>query len=93
MPGKIYLLQDNGDLHPLTEHAYENEDMLQGLIRRYPKLPARPSPLALAPPRHFVEGTIQPSCPLPAAQRSRPAEMAARAHFPPCGPTKQKTPR
>ena len=38
MPGKIYLLQDNGDLQSLTEHAYENEDMLQGLIGRYPDL-------------------------------------------------------
>ena len=38
MPGKIYLLQDNGDLQPLTEHAYDNEDLLQRLVGDYPDL-------------------------------------------------------
>jgi len=38
MPGKIYLLQDDGDLQALTEYPYDSEDLLQGLLGRYPDL-------------------------------------------------------
>lgn len=38
MPGSIYLLQDNGTLHSLTERLYDSEDLLQGLLSRYPDL-------------------------------------------------------
>lgn len=38
MPGKIYLLQENGNLQSLTEHPYDREDLLQGLLGRYPDL-------------------------------------------------------
>jgi hypothetical protein len=38
MPGKIYLLQDDGNLQSLTEHRYDSESLLQGLLGRYPDL-------------------------------------------------------
>lgn len=38
MPGKIYLLQEDGNLQSLTERRYDSEGLLQGLLGRYPDL-------------------------------------------------------
>lgn len=38
MPGKIYLLQDDGSLQVMSEHAYATEKRLQQLIKDYPDL-------------------------------------------------------
>ncbi|MBI3944027.1 MAG: hypothetical protein HY326_13505 [Chloroflexi bacterium] len=38
MPGKIYLLQKDASLQPLTEQAYASEDLLQSLLEDYPDL-------------------------------------------------------
>jgi hypothetical protein len=38
MTGKIYLLQGDGNLQSLTEHQYDSEALLQGLLGRYPDL-------------------------------------------------------
>jgi len=38
MSGKIYLLQDDGQLHSMTERSYVNEERLQVLLRDYPDL-------------------------------------------------------
>lgn len=38
MDGGIYLLQENGELVEMTEHAYDSEDLLQGLLAEYPRL-------------------------------------------------------
>lgn len=38
MPGKIYLLQDDGSLQSLTERRYDSEDLLQALLGHYPDL-------------------------------------------------------
>lgn len=38
MPGNIYLLQDDGNLQSLAERPYDNEDLLQGLLAKYPDL-------------------------------------------------------
>jgi hypothetical protein len=38
MSGKIYLLQDDGQLHAMTERTYVAEERLQVLLRDYPDL-------------------------------------------------------
>ena len=38
MTGRIYLLQEDGGLHPLEERPYGSEDLLQGLLGSYPDL-------------------------------------------------------
>lgn len=38
MSGGIYLIQDNGELLEMNEQAYDSEDLLQGLIEKYPNL-------------------------------------------------------
>jgi len=38
MSGKIFLLQENGHLQSMSEHAYINEEHLQTLLRDYPDL-------------------------------------------------------
>ena len=38
MTGKIYLIQENGTLQPLSEQPYASEDLLQGLLGQYPDL-------------------------------------------------------
>jgi len=38
MPGVIYLIGSNGELVELREQAYDSEDVLQGLLERYPNL-------------------------------------------------------
>ncbi|MBN1811805.1 MAG: hypothetical protein JXA14_08215 [Anaerolineae bacterium] len=38
MTGRIYLLQEDGTLQSLTERHYDSEDLLQGLLARYPDL-------------------------------------------------------
>ena len=38
MTGKIYLLQDNGSLHAMTERSYVTEERLQLLLKDYPDL-------------------------------------------------------
>jgi hypothetical protein len=34
----MYLLQENGELVEMTEHAYDSEVLLQELLARYPSL-------------------------------------------------------
>ncbi|MFG6116057.1 hypothetical protein ACGTN9_12820 [Halobacillus sp. MO56] len=34
----IYLLQDNGELVKMNEHAYDSKELLQGLVEKYPNL-------------------------------------------------------
>lgn len=36
MRGKIYLIEDGDTLHPLTEHTYSSENLLQKLLAAYP---------------------------------------------------------
>lgn len=38
MSGGVYLIQDNGGLVEMTEQTYDSEDLLQGLIAKYPNL-------------------------------------------------------
>jgi hypothetical protein len=38
MSGGIYVIQENGDLVEMAEHAYDSEDVLQVLLARYPAL-------------------------------------------------------
>ncbi len=38
MGGRIYLIQDNGQLVDMTEQAYDSEDLLQELLAKYPSL-------------------------------------------------------
>lgn len=38
MPGKIYLLGDDGNLEPLAEQPYASEDLLRGFLGAYPDL-------------------------------------------------------
>jgi hypothetical protein len=38
MGGKIYLLQANGSLQPMSEHAYVSEEKLQLLLKEHPEL-------------------------------------------------------
>jgi hypothetical protein len=38
MPGGIYLIQEAGKLVEMTEHPYDSEDLLQGLLEKYPML-------------------------------------------------------
>lgn len=38
MAGGIFVIQPDGGLVELTEHAYDSEDVLQGLLARYPQL-------------------------------------------------------
>ena len=38
MSGVIYLISSNGELVELREQAYDSEDVLQGLLERYPNL-------------------------------------------------------
>lgn len=40
MSGGIYLIQDSGELVEMIEHAYDSEDLLQGLLAKYPNLMA-----------------------------------------------------
>ena len=35
---RIYLVEDNGDLRTMPENHYDTEDMLQGLLEKYPDL-------------------------------------------------------
>ena len=54
MTSKIYLLQDNGTLQPLTERPYASEDLLQGLLGQYPDLLAGDQIDAAAPRRWLL---------------------------------------
>jgi hypothetical protein len=38
MPGNIYLIQNDGKLHAMSEQPYSNEDLLQKLLEDYPEL-------------------------------------------------------
>lgn len=38
MAGGIFVIQGDGDLVELSEHPYDSEDLLQGLLARYPRL-------------------------------------------------------
>jgi hypothetical protein len=38
MDGGIFLLQENGELVDMTEQEYDSEDLLQGLLEKYPRL-------------------------------------------------------
>lgn len=38
MPGGMYVIQSDGQLLELSERAYDSEDLLQGLLARYPSL-------------------------------------------------------
>lgn len=38
MSGSIYLIQNDGELVEMTEHAYDSEDLLQRLLASHPKL-------------------------------------------------------
>jgi len=38
MAGNIYLIQNNGKLHAMTERPYKTEDLLQKLLEDYPEL-------------------------------------------------------
>ncbi len=38
MPGKIYILQADDTLQVLTEHSYDSEKLLHGLLASYPDL-------------------------------------------------------
>ena len=38
MSGKIYLIQENDTLQPMSEQPYANEDLLQTLLEKYPDL-------------------------------------------------------
>lgn len=38
MSGGIYLIQGDGQLVEMTEASYDSEDLLQGLLARYPNL-------------------------------------------------------
>jgi hypothetical protein len=38
MSDKIFLIGEKGSLHPMEEKPYDTEDILQGLLERYPDL-------------------------------------------------------
>ncbi len=38
MDGEIFVLQENGELVDMTERQYDSEDLLQGLLEKYPRL-------------------------------------------------------
>ena len=38
MPEKIYLIQSNDELQPMTEQDYSSEDLFQTLLEKYPDL-------------------------------------------------------
>jgi hypothetical protein len=38
MSGGVYLIQENGGLIEMTKETYDSEDLLQGLLARYPNL-------------------------------------------------------
>jgi hypothetical protein len=38
MPGGVYLIQEGGELVEMIEQPYDSEDLLQGLLARYPNL-------------------------------------------------------
>ncbi len=38
MNGRIYLVQDNGELLTMEEEGYATEDLLQELLAKYPAL-------------------------------------------------------
>jgi len=40
MPGGVNLIQGDGQLVEMTEHLYDSEDLLQGMLAEYPNLSA-----------------------------------------------------
>ena len=52
----IYLIQDDGELIELKEHAYDSEDLLQELLARYPDLLAGDQMDAAVPRRWLLVG-------------------------------------
>jgi len=54
MSGLIYLIKDSGDLVEMKEEAYDSEDVLQGLLARYPNLLAGEQIDAAAPRRWLL---------------------------------------
>jgi hypothetical protein len=54
MPGNIYLIQDNGQLIEMPEKAYDSEDLLQGLLAKYPSLLAGDQIDSTAPRRWLL---------------------------------------
>src|SRR5215218_11164160 len=40
MPGGVYLIQGDGQLVEMTEHPYDSEVLLQGMLAEYPNLSA-----------------------------------------------------
>ena len=51
MSGGIVLIRDDNELVELTSAAYASEDLLQGLLERYPNLLAGDQIDAVAPRR------------------------------------------
>ena len=54
MSGGIYLIQDNGQLVEMTEQTYDSEDLLQGLLAKYPNLLAGDQIDSAAPRRWLL---------------------------------------
>jgi len=54
MNGGIYLIQDNDQLVEMKEQAYPSEDLLQGLLAKYPNLLAGDQMDSAAPRRWLL---------------------------------------
>ena len=67
----MFMIRDDGTLVPMTEQAYNSEDLLQQLIAEYPDLLAGDQ-IGAADPRRFGTRAIVPDGP-----RARPCSSRA----------------
>jgi hypothetical protein len=65
MDGGIYLIREDGELVEMTGQAYDSEDLLQGLLARYPRLLAGDQIDSAAPRRWLL---ISRETPVPAEE-------------------------
>src|SRR3990170_5397549 len=65
MEGGIYLIREDGELVEMTGQAYDSEDLLQGLLARYPRLLAGDQIDSTAPRRWLL---ISRETPVPAEE-------------------------
>lgn len=65
MPGKIFLLEEDGGLQPMNESAYDSEALLQSLLADYPDLLAGEQINPTAPRRWLL---ISQEMPVPSKE-------------------------